>query len=112
MNELIDKLENEMGLPFYFLERPEEQVNIICYRYTKEFVISDITKESSLYTFKFSLIVDKDINKLIDAVKSCPILSSAKGKNVSLKNYKIDKLCDEISNFKRLFSTLTPTCKL
>ena len=42
MNELIDKLENEMGLPFYFLERPEEQVNIICYRYTKEFVISDI----------------------------------------------------------------------
>ena len=65
MNELIDKLENEMGLPFYFLERPEEQVNIICYRYTKEFVISDITKESSLYTFKFSLIVDKDINKKI-----------------------------------------------
>ena len=35
--------------------------------------------------------VDKDINKLIDAVKSCPILSSAKGKNVSLKNYKISK---------------------
>ena len=35
--------------------------------------------------------VDKDINKLIDAVKSCPILSSAKGKNVSLKNYKIYK---------------------
>ena len=35
--------------------------------------------------------VDKDIDKLIDAVKSCPILSSAKGKNVSLKNYKIDK---------------------
>ena len=35
--------------------------------------------------------VDKDINKLIDAVKSCPILSSAKGKNVSLKSYKIDE---------------------
>ena len=35
--------------------------------------------------------LDKDINKLIDAVKSCPILSSAKGKNVSLKNYKIYK---------------------
>ena len=69
MNELIDKLENEMGLPFYFLERPEEQVNIICYRYTKEFVISDITKESSLYTFKFSLIVDKDINKNIEKLE-------------------------------------------
>lgn len=35
--------------------------------------------------------IDKDINKLIEAVKSCPILSSAKGKNVSLKNYKIDE---------------------
>lgn len=35
--------------------------------------------------------VDKDMDKLIDAVKSCPILSSAKGKNISLKNYKIDK---------------------
>ena len=35
--------------------------------------------------------VDKDINKVIDAVKSCPILSSAKGKNVSLKNYEIGK---------------------
>ena len=34
--------------------------------------------------------VDKDINQLIDAVKSCPILSSARGKNISLKNYKID----------------------
>ena len=34
--------------------------------------------------------VNKDINQLIDAVKSCPILSSARGKNISLKNYKID----------------------
>lgn len=34
---------------------------------------------------------DKDINKLIDAVKSCPILSSSKGKNVSLNGYKIYK---------------------
>ena len=35
--------------------------------------------------------IQNNINKLIDAVKSCPILSSAKGKNVSLKNYKIYK---------------------
>lgn len=35
--------------------------------------------------------VDKDMDKLIDAVKSCPILSNAKGKNVSLNKYKIDK---------------------
>lgn len=35
--------------------------------------------------------IDKDLDKLIDAVKSCPILSSAKGKNLSLKNYTIGK---------------------
>ena len=35
--------------------------------------------------------VDKDINKLIYAVKSCPILSNSKGKNVSLNKYKIDE---------------------
>lgn len=33
--------------------------------------------------------VEKDINKLIESVKSCPILSSSKGKNLSLKDYKI-----------------------
>lgn len=35
--------------------------------------------------------VEKDIDQLIEAVKSCPILSSAKGKNLSLKNYTIGK---------------------
>ncbi len=35
--------------------------------------------------------VEKDIDKLIQAVKSCPVLSSAKGKNLSLKNYPIGK---------------------
>lgn len=35
--------------------------------------------------------IEKDIDKVIEAVKSCPILSSAKGKNLSLKNYTIGK---------------------
>ena len=35
--------------------------------------------------------MEKDINKVLDAVKSCPILSSSKGKYLSLKNYKISK---------------------
>ncbi len=35
--------------------------------------------------------MEKDINKLIEAVKSCPILSSSTGKNLSLKQYKIGK---------------------
>lgn len=35
--------------------------------------------------------MEKDIDKLIEAVKSCPVLSSSKGKNMSLKNYQIGK---------------------
>lgn len=35
--------------------------------------------------------MEKDEQKVIEAVKSCPILESAKGKYISLKNYKIPK---------------------
>lgn len=35
--------------------------------------------------------MDKNEEAVIEAIKSCPILSSAKGKNLSLKNYKIGK---------------------
>lgn len=34
---------------------------------------------------------EKDAEKVIQAAKSCPILASAKGKNLSLKNYEIGK---------------------
>ncbi|HGM3564685.1 TPA: YIEGIA family protein [Clostridioides difficile] len=37
------------------------------------------------------LPVDKNVEKVMEAVKSCPVLSSSKGKNLSLKNYKIGK---------------------
>lgn len=35
--------------------------------------------------------IEKDENKIIEAVKSCPILDSAKGKNISLNNMKIER---------------------
>ena len=35
--------------------------------------------------------MEKDIDKVVEAVKSCPILPSSKGRYLSLKNYKIDK---------------------
>jgi len=35
--------------------------------------------------------MEKDEEKIIEAVKSCPILESAKGKYISLNNYKIGK---------------------
>ncbi len=34
------------------------------------------------------LPVDKNVEKVMEAVKSCPILSSSKGKNLSLKIIK------------------------
>lgn len=33
--------------------------------------------------------IEKDVDKVIEAVKSCPILSTSRGKYISLKNYKI-----------------------
>jgi hypothetical protein len=35
--------------------------------------------------------MEKDINKVIEAAKSCPILSNSTGRNLSLKQYKIGK---------------------
>ena len=35
--------------------------------------------------------IEKDIDKLIEAVKSAPVLSTSKGKNLALKNYSINK---------------------
>ena len=70
--------------------------NTVLFRYAKGII--EFLKKNIVMTVAFSAAaltsivvpVDKDINQLIDAVKSCPILSSARGKNISLKNYKID----------------------
>lgn len=35
--------------------------------------------------------MERDLGKVVEAVKSCPILSSSKGKYLSLNNYKISK---------------------
>ena len=34
--------------------------------------------------------MERDERKVIEAVKSCPILDSARGKNLALKNLKIE----------------------
>ncbi len=45
-------------------------------------------KESLVLAF---IPIEKDAQKVIEAVKSAPIVSSAKGKYISLNNYKINK---------------------
>jgi len=37
------------------------------------------------------------LEDVIEAAKSCPILETAKGKNLSLKNYKIGSLNKEVN---------------
>lgn len=69
MNEVIGKLEKESGLPFYFLERPSEEVNCVVYNYVKDYILADGRKENDLVNFYFILITDKEINKKINIIE-------------------------------------------
>ena len=46
MIEVINKLENELGIPFYYVSREEGQAPVVVYNYKKELNISDMEKES------------------------------------------------------------------
>ena len=60
MNEVINKLEQELGIPFYYISREEGQAPVVVYNYKKELNISDMQKESASYDFYFILIINKD----------------------------------------------------
>ena len=66
MIEVINKLENELGIPFYYVSREEGQAPVVVYNYKKELNISDMKKESSDYDFYFILIINKKINATIE----------------------------------------------
>ena len=66
MNEVINKLENELGIPFYYISREEGQVPIITYNYKKELNMSDMKKESASYDFYFILIINEKINATVE----------------------------------------------
>lgn len=65
MKEVINKLESELGIPFYYVSREEGQVPVLVYNYKKELNISDMEKESSTYDFYFILIINKKINATV-----------------------------------------------
>lgn len=65
MIEVINKLENELGIPFCYVSREEGQAPVVIYNYKKELNISDMEKESSTYDFYFILIINKKINATV-----------------------------------------------
>lgn len=66
MIEVINKLESELGIPFYYISREAEQAPIVVYNYKKELNISDMKKESASYDFYFILIINTKINKTVE----------------------------------------------
>lgn len=65
MIEVINKLENELGIPFCYASREEGQAPVVIYNYKKELNISDMEKESSTYDFYFILIINEKINATV-----------------------------------------------
>ena len=66
MNEVIDKLQEELGIEFYYISRDEGKVPCVVYNYKKELNISDMQKESAIYDFYFILIINKKANATIE----------------------------------------------
>lgn len=66
MNEVINKLEQDLGIPFYYISREEGQAPVVVYNYKKELNISDMKKESASYDFFFLLILKTKINATVE----------------------------------------------
>lgn len=66
MNELINKLQQELEMNFYYISRPENEVPCMVYNYKKELNISDMQKESATYDFFFLLIINTKINATVE----------------------------------------------
>lgn len=82
MNEVIQKLESELGIPFYYVSREEGKAPVVVYNYKKELNISDMEKESSSYDFYFILIINKKINSTVEKFEK--ILINNLFRNVSV----------------------------
>lgn len=66
MNEVIDKLQEELGIEFYYISRDEGKVPCVVYNYKKELNISDMQKESASYDFYFILIINTKANDTVE----------------------------------------------
>ena len=66
MNGVINKLEEELGIEFYYISREEGKVPCVVYNYKKELNISDMEKESASYDFYFILIINTKVNDTVE----------------------------------------------
>lgn len=66
MNEVINKLQEDLGIEFYYISRDEGKVPCVVYNYKKELNISDMEKESARYDFYFILIINEKINETVE----------------------------------------------
>ena len=89
MNEVINKLEQELGISFYYISRKEGQVPVVVYNYKKELNISDMKKESASYDFYFILILNEKINITVEKFEE--ILINNLFRNVSVNQSSTTK---------------------
>lgn len=66
MNEVIDRLQEELGIEFYYISRDEGKVPCVVYNYKKELNMSDMEKESASYDFYFILIINTKVNDTVE----------------------------------------------
>ena len=66
MNEVIYKLESELGIPFYYVSRENGKAPVVVYNYKKELNMSDMEKESASYDFYFILIINTKVNDTVE----------------------------------------------
>ena len=89
MNEVINKLQEELGIEFYYISREEGKVPCITYNYKKELNISDMKKESASYDFYFILIINSKINDTVEKFEE--VLVNNLFRNVTVNQSAITK---------------------
>ena len=72
MIEVINKLESELGIPFYYVSRENGKAPVVVYNYKKELNISDVEKESASYDFYFILIIKRSPARQRDGRPAVP----------------------------------------
>ena len=83
MNEVINKLQEELGIEFYYISRDEGKVSCVVYNYKKELNISDMEKESASYDFYFILIINEKVNSTVEKFEEVLINNLFRNVNVN-----------------------------
>lgn len=92
MNEIINKLQEELGIDFYYISRVEGVCPCVVYNYKKELIISDLKKESAIYDFFFILIIDTKVNATIEKIEEVLINNLFRNVTVNQSAKTIDGL--------------------